>query len=298
MHPMIRRSRGALGAYLLLVGCSGADTESTLPGEALAASPPPSLGEQPTLEEFVESVHQEIRVGDSLVQAYVLEGDMLVPYEMVVAYYEQFYVPVREKSVGFQVFPDGPAGPFAPPLQVRTSLPIRYCIDSTFAAAERAGVASAVATAAAAWTAAAARLTWQYVSNLDGASCTPAQTGKDIQITKFPRNAQGAFPGEPNQILGITSPPPEAGVMLHELGHIIGLAHEEFHSQAGLGCQGGVPNVRGARSRDISAAWDPQSVMQFRDANGLAACTNVNSVGQLPSFLSANDKVAARTLYP
>ena len=136
------------------------------------------------------------------------------------------------------------------------------------------------------------------MSNLDGASCTASQTEKDIQVTKFPRAAQGAFPGEPNQILGLTSPPPAAGVMLHELGHIIGLAHEEFHSQSGLGCQGGVPNVRGARLRDISAAWDPQSVMQFRDANGLAACTNIDGGGPLPTFLSANDKIAAQTLYP
>lgn len=220
---------------------------------------------------------------------------MLVPYEMVVANYEALYLPAEvEKGVGFTA-PRG--GRLGPALAKRQFLPVTYCIDSTFTVAQRASIVSAVTTASTAWDNASGPLAFRHDSTLDGAGCVANAPFIDFRATRFQTGAsQGSLPGESNQILGLPLPLPPPGTLLHELGHILGLMHEQFHSKSPLGCSFVVPSpaIAGSAYKDLTPTWDSQSVMQYRAVNGLADCSGF---GTLPAFLSAGDKVTIKALY-
>ena len=175
-------------------------------------------------------------------------------------------------------------------------MPIRYCFDNTFNAAQLAAVKLGLSDATDAWSR-VARITFQHVSGLDGASCTQGQTGKDIVVTKAPdTGSAGTFPGQVLQQL-IMSTTATQGVFLHELGHVLGFGHEQFHSKSGLGCTvvvPPVPSLFGVVYADLNPEWDPASVMQYYNNDGQPSCDGGTSMVNL----SAGDGDGARALYP
>jgi hypothetical protein len=75
-----------------------------------------------------------------------------------------------------------------------------------------------------------------------------------------------------------------AGAVTHEVGHVLGLHHEQFHTNGG-GCMAtGV--------RNISATADTVSIMGYPAT--AAACSNITPTG---TTLSAGDGTAVRSLY-
>lgn len=283
----------------VVAGCSAADDGAT---DQLAEMAP-LAAEVPSFQEFLDSTRQTTRVGDQVIEQYVLEGDMLVPYEMAVEYYEVMYVPsdTVPKGVGVTVPRPAPLAPVFAKYNLNTFVPdIVYCFDSRISASEKPAFVAAVAAATKAWDEASGPLQFRHDSSLDGASCSTVTSDDpflSFAVTKAPGTiSQGSLPPQANRVLSLAATLGAANV-LHEVGHIIGLAHESMHSKTELKCEREqFPSsvTAGAAFNDLTTAWDPQSIMQNLDTDGLAACRHT---GQARAVLSSGDKLAARALY-
>lgn len=291
-------------AALTLAGCSAADTASAELGEQAEALDTAPLAEPvPTLDEFIESTRLTAQVDDQVLEQYVIEGDMVVPYDLAVDYYEARYLTpdTVKKGVGAKVTTI--SGRIISTRFLKYDLnaffpAITYCFDNSISASEKPSFIAALATATSTWDRASGPLRFTYDSSLDGANCKTTGSGAPAFLGFAVKKgsgaaSQGTLPGQANRFLSLTSL--SAAHVLHEVGHIIGLAHEENHTKSTLGCapEQGLPS--GAVFADLTTGWDPQSIMQSLDESGRAACAH--AFGGVRAILSSGDGVAARALY-
>jgi serralysin len=255
--------------------------------------------EVPTWESFEESLRQ---VEDGQV-FYVVEGDIVLDRPGLERYYYDRFLAFEEKSTGYLVN-DGTTT-FAD----RRALPalIRYCYTSGWdpngiSAARLTDVQDAVDTAAAEW-AAGANVSYVHVAALDGVSCTTGQvpSGVDFIITQHPNanSADAPFPSvtAASQRLRVGTNAATMGILRHELGHVLGLRHEQVHPDAGLGClEGSVSPLPAGWSDQGTVAlseYDPGSVMHYT-SGGVPGCSGGTTSNAPITWL---DGVGARMLY-
>ncbi len=169
---------------------------------------------------------------------------------------------------------------------------LTYCISDTFSG-NKSRMVSAMNSATAAWEA-TARVNFVHLTQYD-ASCTASQSGVLFDVR--PVNAGGQylarafFPNSTragrnvlvdNSAFGSISPWTLAGIMRHELGHVLGFRHEHTRS-TGSGC------YEDNAWRALTTSYDRASVMHYPQCNG-------TQTGDL--VLSSLDQQGARSLYP
>lgn len=287
-------------APLVLVACEGGDADLTQFDLGL----PPAGGVEatsvhvPTLDDVAAMTRVELTDGE----AFVLEGDMLTDYDGLVRYYEARYLATREKSTG--VLLNGPGGTQV--FDKRTNINLRYCLTGgwdTATSASKATVVASLEQAAANWQR-VVNVRWHYSSALDGAACVLARVtdgSVDFRVTQHPtaNTADAAFAGytAANQLVRLGRNATSAALVTHELGHTIGLAHEQFHSLSGLGCTTATytfPSGAFIDEADLTGAYDSTSIMHYFSGGGVAGCS-----GGTPATgtISLTDGLGARVLY-
>jgi hypothetical protein len=277
-----------------IAAASGAETVTT---EAL----------QLTWEEFKQQAARTDADGDVY---YVVEWDLPLPTEDELrAYYDAMMAGVEEKGVLHRV-----PGTTTDDVWTRDdALRLRYCVDtntSTGFGAPSSGVTPATIIAAMQQ----ATFAWRSVANVsfeyhpaNNNNCGLNSPVPDNRYFKVARNeALGSpcafgplsaaqwtcgmdgrtigvntdylpFPGQPN----FNWP----GIMMHELGHVLGLHHEQLHSVGG-GC------FFGGDVRNVSPTADLNSIMGYPLGSGGCALTTPNL-----SALSEGDGWTVRQLY-
>lgn len=171
---------------------------------------------------------------------------------------------------------------------------IRYCVNNSFGS-NKAAVVAAMAQATSDWES-AANLNFTYDPSRDG-SCSSAGTidiavvptsGSFIASAFFPSrgNAEGNLSIVVSQFLspGLS----QAGVMRHELGHILGFRHEHIRRGAlGLPI---APNCgeSAAGTRNITA-YDSSSTMHYPQCNGTGSFSSL--------ALTTLDRQGAASIY-
>lgn len=174
---------------------------------------------------------------------------------------------------------------------------LTYCINATSFGGNYAAVMNAMHTAAADWSATGANLQFSHNSALD-TNCTNS-TGVVFNVrmvtgqSYFARAFFPDFPRNTREILintsafGTISPATVtlAGLLRHELGHVLGFRHEHIHAPQFF-----------APCLEIDPAWrqltayDSASVMHYPNCNG---ATNTGDLD-----LTALDAVGVRAVYP
>ncbi|NMO14314.1 hypothetical protein HPC49_29880 [Pyxidicoccus fallax] len=168
---------------------------------------------------------------------------------------------------------------------------LTYCVSNTFGA-NKSRVITAMATATAAWEA-AANVNYTYLSQYDG-DCTAAQAGVVFDVrptTNTSYLARAFFPNATRSgrnilistsALGTIAPYTLAGLLRHELGHTLGFVHEYVR----VSTSGCYDSSTGACPL---TAYDPASVMHYPQCGG----TNTGDFS-----LSMLDQQGARAYYP
>ncbi len=188
---------------------------------------------------------------------------------------------------------------------------IRYCVDTHpttgFDAApvgvSAATMIAAMATATAAWER-VANIKYFYDSANNG-TCRVSDPAPDTRYIKISRDdtqptvcafgpqshSSWTCPGLDGYTIGVpsdyVSPGPVTdwgGIMMHELGHTLGLHHEQLHTNGG-GCST-------SSTRDVTAAADLVSIMGYPLGSGGCALTTPNLTA-----LSEGDGWTVRTFY-
>jgi serralysin len=167
---------------------------------------------------------------------------------------------------------------------------LTYCVSSSSFGSRYSTVVNAMNNAAAAWEA-TANVNFIHSSSYDS-NCTASQTGVFFDVRQTSTTsylARAFFPNasrSSRNILISTSAFSStryslAGILRHELGHVLGFRHEHTRSTAS-GCYED-SNWRGL------TPYDRYSVMHYPQCNGL-------NTGDL--VLTSYDKQGARALYP
>jgi len=281
---------GALCATAaLLGGCSSAET-----GKDDVYATDLSRPEVMTLEELAQKT---LIAGTT--DRYLVEGDMAFDYEGLTLYYEKRYT--TEKSIVTTVVNKTTGATFD---AIRPSpRDIRYCLTSGWGGAEatQASVQTAMDEATAIW-AGTAHVRFRHVSTSDGAACTQAAVPVTVDLVVKPNV------GKPNSSyawwyyaqvseMAIGKNMTYRSAMLHELGHVLGLDHEQFHDSSGLGCAapgytGPAGNFNWGNQRELTS-YDNKSIMGYY-SGGAASCG-----GGTPNdiVLTTLDGVGVRSLY-
>ncbi len=169
---------------------------------------------------------------------------------------------------------------------------LTYCVSSSSFGSRYPVVVSVMNTAAAAWEA-CGRVNFIHLSAYDS-NCTASQTGVlfDVRQTSTTSYlARAFFPNSSrsgrnilisSSAFGNTAPYTLAGVLRHELGHVLGLRHEHIRL-ATTGC----PEDRAWRAL---TPYDPHSIMIHPECVGGSSTWNLS--------LSSQDCAGMRTLYP
>jgi hypothetical protein len=230
---------------------------------------------------------------------------MVLDYDGLVRYYYDVVLAPVDKATG-NVLTNGSVNFFD-----RRALPavLRYCFsggwDSTGATAPTlASVQSTMATATADW-ARVVNARFIYVSSLDGTTCNSSQVTAgaiNFWVTQHPtaNTADAPFPSVTAsfQRLRVGRGAATNGILRHELGHVLGLRHEQVHPNSGLGCasEGNVQNLLPGLSQVGPAAltgYDAASVMHYTNG-GIASCSGGTTSTKAISPL---DGVGTRILY-
>jgi len=185
-------------------------------------------------------------------------------------------------------------------------LRLRYCVDTAFNTTptnvNQAAMIDAMAQATRAWQRVArVRFTYDPGNNGNCARTSPIPDSRYIKISRYDglgfgtvacafgpqSHASWTCSGQDGNTIGVNATSSVSswpGVMMHELGHSLGLHHEQFHSNGG-GC---TP----ISTRDVTPAVDLVSVMGY--PNSVAPCANTTP---LPDRLSPGDGHTMRMLY-
>ncbi|GHG86932.1 M57 family metalloprotease [Comamonas sp. JC664] len=170
---------------------------------------------------------------------------------------------------------------------------LTYCVSSTFGT-NKTAVVNAMNAATAAWKATGANINFTHVTSLDS-NCTASQTGVLFDVR--PVNSGGQylarafFPNSgrsgrnvlvDNSAFGNISPWTLAGIMRHELGHVLGFRHEHTRSTSS-GC------YEDSNWRALTTTYDRSSVMHYPQCAG-------TQTGDL--VLTSLDQQGVRALYP
>lgn len=170
------------------------------------------------------------------------------------------------------------------------ALNLTYCISSASFGGNYTKVVNAMNTAAADWEGTGAKVNFIHSSALDS-SCNSSSAGVIFNVRQTIDTqplARAFWPGDPRnarEILihpdsfGVIAPWTLAGILRHELGHVLGFRHE--HVRLGLCSE--VDSYWRALT-----AYDAASVMHYPQCNG----TNVGDL-----VLTAKDALGARALY-
>lgn len=252
--------------------------------------------QQPTWEEFRARVYQEPDTG-----IFIVNGDEPVLNE---ARLREFYdrmigtkaSATEQEGVGSTQQPltalnlPGWANKWSIP----AALNLTYCISSASFGGYYSSVVSAMNTAAADWRATGANIKFVHSSSLDSNCTNTTSVVFNVRmVTGQNYLARAFFPGDPryaSEILidsssfGNITPWTLAGVLRHELGHVLGFRHEHVRPEAGSVCDESDPYWKAV------TAYDSASVMHYPQCNG------TNLYGDLK--LTPTDAVGVRSYYP
>jgi len=189
-------------------------------------------------------------------------------------------------------------------------LHLRYCIDAGF---DETPTPTGLSFATVRDAMAAARVAWMQTVNVNitydsanNGSCATGSAVPDNLYIKVSRanalstpcafgpqsHAGWTCPGLDGFTIGIPesySPPAPfdwPGTLMHEMGHVLGLHHEQFHTNGG-GCTG-------TDVRNVSAAADATSIMGYPSGSTPGGCGLVTPGG---TALSLGDGTTTRTFY-
>ncbi|QSQ27655.1 FG-GAP repeat protein [Pyxidicoccus parkwayensis] len=242
------------------------------------ASEPETLGSALSFEKFVAQAYQEPDTG-----LYIVDGDTPArDVDELRALYESY----RRQRSGLAVNTASGADTRWSSAEQRN---LTYCVSTGFGS-NYSAVVSAMASAAAAWQG-AANVRFVHRGDQDGA-CTASNTNVVFDVglvSGQPYLARAFFPhyarNDSNLLIdssafGNISPYSLAGVLRHELGHVLGFRHEQTRPEAGTCFE----------DNDWRALtpYDSASVMHYPWCNG----TNTGDL-----LLSAYDRQGAADLY-
>lgn len=240
-------------------------------------------------------------------ERYLVEGDMMLSREALERYYENRNY--REKAIVAIAVNNSTGQRF---YAIRGSkMNIRYCVAGGWGGSEAplATVQASLDAGARAWSGVAA-VRFNHVTSADGSGCTQAIVGSTVDFVVRPNTgvpgssyAWWTYHAVSEMALG-KNVAYEAAVT-HELGHVLGLDHEQDNDSSGLSGAGCTP-AGSAPTYDPPVAgyswgnqvdltpFDNKSIMGYYNGSGVLSCTGGTPVGLRVSVL---DGVGLRKLY-
>lgn len=292
-------------------GASSGDGSGPIDDEPTSSNP--AVSDELTVTTWEEFKAQATRTGADGTSYFMVEGDIPILTESELrAYYDVRVRGVSSKGVLHLV----PGSNTDDVWLNDDQLHLRYCVDTDPNTGFGASISGVTGVSAATMIEAMDEATraWEQVANVqfeydsdNNDNCGRTDPIPDSRYIKVSRDdtqtSACAFgpqsgtswtcPGLDGNTIGVrstylTSGAPSGmtwpGAMMHELGHTLGLHHEQFHTNGG-GCSA-------ADTRNVTASADLQSIMGYTLGSGGCALTT-------PSLtqLSEGDGITARALY-
>ncbi len=256
----------------------------------------------PSFEEFEAATRVE-RDGEV---HYVVEGDIALTYEGLTRYYEAALQSEAEKLTGTLVLRIFPTDVFI----AARPMPIRYCVSDGWTSSSpgtKADLLKSLQEGIIAWQS-VANIRFDYRPELDGASCdqTLVEDGSvDIWVTPHPTptTASAPFPNFSPQNISVGLQFIADNVLKHELGHVLGFQHEQYHPESTINpaCDPGTMGAEFYRPFNYPLApvklseFDPLSIMLYLNGGAPSCVPGAAPSGNLE--VSRQDAIGARNLY-